>query len=258
MNILTEKEKNIIRYYEGDVSGTDPFWSDPKAYLTINSLFFPGIENETARTDESKKLNSAFFDDDERTLDVLQTLFECGQRLISEKEITSFRVERYLDYRQMKAAGKTIGFTSTSTGGFLKQYSDRRGIALLEIRIMPQTPIIDMAAVLDHYAKAQEREILLLPQCRLEMREKPVLPEYMDIIDMDGNPPLIMAEVKVSGLSLQRPDEEDSGEIDRQSLYRVYETLNAHQKPDEKDVREYIRYKKQLMLQLYDRINKRA
>ncbi|MBR0384980.1 MAG: hypothetical protein IJI05_00360, partial [Erysipelotrichaceae bacterium] len=186
-----EKEMSVIRYYEGDVSGTDPFWSDTKAYLTINSLFFPGIENEVARTDENKKLNPHFFDDDERVLDICATLFKCGYKLPSAEEQTVYRVERYKDYQQMKTAGATISFTSTSTAGFLKQYSDRRGIALLKITVMPGVPCIDMEKALDYYAKSQEHEILLLPGSELEIEEKPLREEWMDIIDMDGQPPLL-------------------------------------------------------------------
>ena len=47
---MTEEMLQAIRYYEGDVSGNDPFWGDPKAYCTINSLLFSGVENEIART----------------------------------------------------------------------------------------------------------------------------------------------------------------------------------------------------------------
>ena len=248
---LSEKEKEIIRYYEGDVSGTDPFWSDPKAYLTINSLFFPGIENEVARTDESKKLNPHFFDDDERTVDVCQTLFESGLKLSEDREIKVFRVERYRDYLQMKDRGSTVSFTSTSTAGFLKSYSDKRGIALLNITIEPNVPCINMAAVLDYYAKKEEQEILLLPGSIVEIKEKPVEEQYMDILDMDGNPPKVMADIKVKGISY--PDlKEDSYSFDRESLYRVYDRLNSHQRPDESDVEDYLVYKKYILKKIYD------
>ncbi|MBO4919619.1 MAG: hypothetical protein J5365_05625 [Erysipelotrichaceae bacterium] len=49
---MNEKQLKAIRYYEGDVSGDDPFWSDPKAYVTLNSLFFEGIEAERRRARE--------------------------------------------------------------------------------------------------------------------------------------------------------------------------------------------------------------
>ena len=252
---LSEKEKSIIRFYEGDVSGDDPFWSDPKAYLTINSLFFPGIENEIARTNEEKKLNAHFFDDDERTLDVIQTLFTSGLKFRDGKTRQVFRVERYRDYLQMKEKGKTISFTSTSATGFLKQYSDRRGIALLEITVMPHVPCIDMAAELDYYAKKSEQELLLLPGSTLDVKEKPVPEEYMDIIDMDGNPPMLMVEMKITGINEPVMANEEKT-FDRAALYRVYDALNSHLTLSLDDINDYIAYKKWLMRRLYERIKK--
>ena len=64
--MLNEKEIRALRFYIGDVSGSDPFFSDPKAYVVLNSLFFPDISSERARAAEGKLLNPAIIADTER------------------------------------------------------------------------------------------------------------------------------------------------------------------------------------------------
>lgn len=255
MTALTRHEKDMIRYYEGDVSGDDPFWCDPRAYLTINSMFFDGVKHEIYRTEEEKKLNPYFFDDDERALDVCATLMRAGRKLISEHERKCWRVERYSDYLPMRRNGRTVSFTSTSSAGFLEYYTDRRGIALMEFTVMPGVPCIDMAQVLDEYAKAEEHEILLLPGTELRIVERPVEERYKSIKDMDGRPSIIQAKVKAVGNSFFDEDSESCGkDFDREALKRVYSALNSHRLPEEDDVSEYMKYKKWFRHALHEAI----
>lgn len=243
---LTEKERNIIRFYEGDTQGDDPFYSDPKAYLTINSLFFEGVENELARTDEKKKLNPAFLDDDDRLLDVITTLYESGYHLKNPADRILYRVERYQDYLAMKERGATVSFTSTSTAGFLNAYSDKRGLALLVIHLKKGVPCIDMAEVLDYYKKAEESEVLLLPGTKVKVKEKELPKEYLGITDMDGKEPQVYAEIVIEGI---RPVEEKecvSEEFDREKAKEFYGYLNAHKKPTMESFEEYLHWKEQI------------
>ena len=55
MSELNGREKAALRYYIGDVSGNDEFWSDPKAYTVLNSLFFAGTATERSRAAEGKR-----------------------------------------------------------------------------------------------------------------------------------------------------------------------------------------------------------
>ena len=52
-------ELRALRWYEGDVTGNDPLWADSKAYVTLNAIFFDGIENEMIKAKENKHLNPA-------------------------------------------------------------------------------------------------------------------------------------------------------------------------------------------------------
>ena len=251
--MLNKKEEKMLRFYEGDVEGEDPFWSDPKAYLTINSLFFKGIENEVCRTDENKRLNPFFLEDPERLMDVCVTLFEIAQKNQAEKNVSAYRVERYNDYLAMKHAGKTISFTSTSTAEFLNDYRDKRGLALLRIEIEEGTPCIDMGALLSSYLKQNESEILLIPDTTVEIEELEVTEEYKKITDMDNAPPKVYALIKVRKGSDSREEvlfDKALYEQGAESGKRVYEALNQHDYPEEEDIQKYSLFKEMFVSEL--------
>ena len=63
---LRDAQLRAVKWYIGDVEGDDPFWGDPKAYVTLNSLFFPGTATEEARAAEGKPLNPEILRDEER------------------------------------------------------------------------------------------------------------------------------------------------------------------------------------------------
>jgi len=46
---MREEFLRAVRFYEGDVSGLDPFWGEKSAYQVLNALFFPGMNSEMAR-----------------------------------------------------------------------------------------------------------------------------------------------------------------------------------------------------------------
>ena len=232
-----------VRYYQGDVSGNDPFWGDPKAYCTLNSLFFPGITNEMARSAEGKRLNPAFLEDVDRLVgmcgDLLGAFCEAG----AMQEMLTFRVERLSDYLLCREMGRTISLTSTSKHGFLKEYRDKKGLALLRFRIPAGTPCIDMADMLEYYAKAQEAEVLLPPYLMLEYQELPLTDEERRITDADGNPPAVSCLVTVHGI---RAVSENGGMLTEEGAAagcRVYEALNRREIPDGNDVELYCSWK---------------
>ncbi|MDE6538828.1 MAG: hypothetical protein K2K66_01435, partial [Ruminococcus sp.] len=117
-----------MKYYIGDVSGNDGFWSEPKAYLVLNSLLYDGIETEISRTKEGKFLNPAVLDDVDRLLDFYDNMFSAFRKCHAESDMITYRVERYSDFLPIINKKYTVSFTSTSTGGFLDTYRDRKGI----------------------------------------------------------------------------------------------------------------------------------
>ena len=153
---LNNQEKIWLKYYTGDVYGSDSFWSEPKAYLVLNSLLYDGLETEISRAREGKFLNPSILDDVERLMDFYDNMLSAFRKCHSDRNIRTYRVERYSDFQPIKKINHTISFTSTSTGGFLDAYRDRKGIALIKFIIPENVSCINVAEVLDYYAKSEE------------------------------------------------------------------------------------------------------
>jgi hypothetical protein len=125
----------------------------------------------------------------------------------------------------------------------LKEYRDKKGLALLRFRIPAGTPCIDMADMLEYYAKAQEAEVLLPPYLMLEYQELPLTDEERRITDADGNPPAVSCLVTVHGI---RAVSENGGMLTEEGAAagcRVYEALNRREIPDGNDVELYCSWK---------------
>ncbi len=247
---LTEKQLLAMKYYEGDVHGKDPFWGDPKAYVTINSLFFDGIGTERRRAAEKKYLNPAVIEDPERLLDLCRELLSAFHAPDFCRPRNTYRVERYADYLEMKEQGCTVSFTSTSTGGFLHSYGDRIGIALIEVEIPAGMPCFPFAEMLqEEYKKTEEQEILLPPGLTLDIQEIELDEEDKQIRDAEGNPPLVKAHIRITGY-VQNSGSGDESEIrDTESIQagiRVYQALNAGTEPAAEDAEKYMLWKKNL------------
>ena len=242
---MTEKQLRAIRFYIGDVSGSDPFWGDPKAYLVLNSLLYSGISTELSRAAEGKRLNPHILDDTGRLLNVYAELFSAFRQCAAVHEQTTFRVERWSDFLLNREAGRTLSFTSTSTAGFLPDYRDRKGIALLKFRIKKGTPCLDMAKVLPEYAKSQEAEILLPPGMELSFREVEMSPEERLITDSEGAPPVGCFEVDCGEVFLPQLSEKALPQEGADAGKRLYSAICSGAAPDEADAESYIGWKEQ-------------
>jgi len=249
---LNEKQLKAIRYYEGDVKGEDPFWGDPKAYVTLNSLFYDGIDTETRRAMEGKRLNPAILEDTDRLYELLKDLLDVFDLCQQKEDILSYRVERYSDYLEMKKEGRTISFTSTSSDGFLKAYGDRIGIALMEFHIAKGFPCICFSEVLEQdYLKADEKEILLPPNLKLNFAEVPLSEDEKEIRDANGDLPILKCIATVEGICTSAEETAVVQEEGRQAGIRVYQALNHNRKPEKEDVLLYAEWKKTFRNRLF-------
>ena len=235
MTNLNDHEKNALQYYIGDVSGTDPFWSDPKAYVVLNTLFFNGTETEQARAAEGKFLNPAILKDEHRLTDLLSALFSAFHKCSTDKELHTFRVERWSDYLPCRSSGRTISFMSTSTAGFLSNYRDRLGIALMKFTLHPGTPCIDIANALDFYAKPDEAEILLPPFLELKIAEIRVSESEKTILDSEGKTPRSSCMVTAGQIKSCCVPETELPYGGTEAGQRVFRALNEGMVPSSED-----------------------
>lgn len=247
---MTEKEKNALRFYIGDVSGSDGFYGDPKAYVTLNSLFFPGISAEKDRAAEGKRLNPEIAADVPRLLDFFAGLFSAFGKCTAGAAVTH-RVERFSDYCYMAASGATISLTSTSKAGFLGSYRDRIGISLMDFFLAEGSPAIDAGRELGFYAKPEEAEILLPPFMRLDIKELTMTEKELYLTDSQGKPPGIYCKAKYTGEMAEYSEESCSPLEDSSTAVDVLKKLSSGCVPEEDETREYSAWKVRLKRELH-------
>lgn len=248
--IMTGKEKNALKFYIGDVSGNDSFYGEGKAYVVLNSLFFPDIYSEKLRAAEGKYLNPAIIEDIPRLLDFFVNLFSLFRKAYLRNPCTTYRVERMADFELCRSSGRTISMTSTSMSGFLDSYRDRRGIALMKFRLKEGGKCVNVAEILDYYAKPEESEILIPPFMSMNIQEKRLSDEERGIIDCDGKSPLISVDVTLGGIC-GNIGESNVNISDCKAGIRVLNALNEGVIPDSEDVSEYSEWKKSLQNKLF-------
>ena len=245
MNALTDAQRRAVRYYIGDVEGDAPFWSNGKAYVVLNSLFFPGIETERARAAEGKRLDPEILADEARLIGLLRDLMSAFRPSGIAREVC--RVERHRDFLQMETAGRTVSFTSTCQSGFLPQYGDRVGVVLMRFMLTAETPCIPMADVLPHYAKADEDEILLPPFLPLTFRDDPPSPAELAITDANGDPPVRCVIAEPGTMPRLQSDPLPLPKDGAAAGRRVFAALTAGETPDDADVLAYTSWKTALL-----------
>lgn len=242
---LNNREKLWLKYYIGDVSGVDTFWSEPKAYLVLNSLLYDGIETEISRTREGKFLNPAILDDVDRLLDFYDNMFSAFGKCHAEDDIITYRVERYSDFLPIRKINRTISFTSTSTGGFLDAYRDRKGITLIKFSIPENVSCINVAEALDFYAKSDEKEVLLPPFMKLDLTEITLTEKELSITDSDGKNPKNSYKAVCSPMNIKERTENISRDGAKAGR-RIYNALNNGIIPTENDIETYTQWKRNL------------
>lgn len=243
---LTESEKKALRFYIGDVSDSESFYGDPKAYVVINSLFFPDISTETARASEGKYLNPEIIADIPRLLNFFDSLFSVFKKSQLTEDMTTYRVERMADYKLCRERLQTVSLTSTSTAGFLREYQDRIGIALMRFNIPKGSHCIDVAKTLSYYAKPEEAEILLPPFMNITIKENCLTDSEMLILDSDGKPPQISCTADTADISRYKYDVPDADFEGARAGQRIYKALNEKNIPEKEDIEIYSQWKKDL------------
>ncbi|MDE7364368.1 MAG: ADP-ribosyltransferase [Ruminococcus sp.] len=246
VNILTEAEKKALRFYIGDVSGNDSFYGNPKAYVVVNSLFFPDISTETARANEGKFLNPEIIADVPRLISFFDSLFSVFRKSTVTEDMTTYRVERMVDYQLCRERLQTISMTSTSTAGFLHKYQDRKGIALMRFNIPKGAHCIDVAETLSYYAKPDEAEILLPPFMNITIKENHLTDSEMLILDSDGNQPCISCTAETADISQYKYDIPAIDYEGAKAGQRIYKALNEKNIPEKEDIEIYSQWKKDL------------
>lgn len=250
MSMLTTIQENALRCYIGDVSGDKPFFTDEKAYVTLNSLFFPEICSESARASEGKLLNADIISDIPRLIDFFEALFSVFGKSCIREYTNTYRVERTSDFELCRQFGRTVSMTSSSLGGFLDFYRDRCGITLMKFHIPQGVHCINVSEMLGFYAKPEEAEVLIPPFMGLEISETALSDREKNITDCNGAPPDLSVIANVCGLA-DYSEAYDIEIVKCPAGARVYNLLNSGKVPSDSDICEYSEWKKALQKKLY-------
>lgn len=237
-------QKKAYRYYIGETNCTDPFFSDAKAYVTLNSLLFEGITTECARIRENRKLNPVFLQEIDRTVCLLKSLnglFYSGMQ--GKDDRTVWRVERLQDYEVMKRTGILQSFISASKNGFLNAYTDKIDLVLMIFHLQKDDPYIDAAEELFPYPKPEEAEITLPPYVRAAFYERKLSAEEKKIRDRNGNSPAAVCDVYLKGETEVFDRPEIISEKDILKSVSLYESLNLGKEIAQDDLQSYLRIK---------------
>ncbi|NLH63387.1 MAG: hypothetical protein GX478_04240 [Erysipelotrichaceae bacterium] len=259
MNELTQKEMHALRYYEGIpdcLDKGDPFWSDQKAYVTFNSLFFDGIETETARSQENRKLNPAIALERDKALALTASLLSCCQKY-EHGAIRCSRVERLIDYQKFRTAGMFTSFISTSRNGYLRSYQDKHDLVLMDIEIAAKAPCCDLIAMMPRNEKSAEGEVLIAPYTEIEVHEGPVPQDLQKIVDGNGRSPAVYCHVKVGSYSHRDGTAaEKISSAQKEAVRNLYHALNMHAVPKEEDIALYLSSKKSFQTDVFSLLQK--
>lgn len=246
MSRLSKNQINALRYYVGEPDVYPGLPHDPKAYNTLNALFFPGIESEMARAKEGRFLNSEFFQCPKALLRFFYDMVEAmriGGR--NEPEKTVYRVDRESDAMNMIARRQTISFTSTSKTGFLKEYTDKDRLVLLEFHLPQNIPHADMEKLLPVYKKPGESEILLPPWLCITSFKRDLTNQEFSIRDKNGKPP-----VRAYIICAERTCHFAATAYPFRCLLNnsIYESLMNGIEPEKEDVERYLAWKHAMMM----------
>ena len=256
--MYTQEQLRCLMYYEGDVEKedpTDPFWSDSKAYVTLNALLFEGIETEMARSKEGRYLNPAIATNPKRFVTVVENIFSLMRR--AEKDIFVRRVERKVDLHVFEKTGKAQSFLSCSYAGFLDTYTDKEDVVLMDITVHSGCYCVDLAQVLPNYLKGEEQELLIGPYQKMEIKEFCVPNCYTHIRDCHGHSPYAYVKADIYPEFLWKTLSKDISLPNcPKHLEKVYRCLNEHQFCPDFFVDSYLVYKEQLQNYIIERMKK--
>lgn len=241
-------ETDDLKFYSGDVRNEDPedeIYSDPKAYVTLNALLFPGVLTEKARVKEGRKLNPAFLKDIGKTVSIIQNISSTMKPL--QNDVTVYRVERLADYEVFRTLSYMPSFISCSDNGFLSSYTDKYDLVFMEVHVHEGTMCVHLEDMLEDYMKRDEHELLLAPYCVVECTEVPVPEKYRDIRDGRGNPVRVYVHVDVyPAVPLQIETGETADEETVNACVHLYECLNTGKPCCDSDVMAYMKFKRVL------------
>lgn len=277
---ITEAEKRSIMFYQGSVGNIvvdkeskhlKDFFEIQNAYEVLNTLLFPGIENEKNRVKEGRFLNTKLLEYMSEVLRVYEELYSamCKYTFFIEKKksLYTYRKDRANSWDYLKD-GNTYSFLSTSLkrGLTADTFIKKEGILLLEMECLGTIEHLDVNDVLgEDNIYAEENEVLFAPFLYFEENELELTEAERKLLDVNNEPPRKKYRLNLKGSlirTLERYEYEvilrETEQIREKILKRssvenaknVLQKLQKEEKIDEIMEQKYILWKKDVQLYL--------
>lgn len=234
---ITQLEKNSLLYYQGAIdrirldascSHLADFYQIPDAYEVINTLLFPGIENEKARIMEERILHEELLDHMPELLQVYCNIYSamCKYTLGQNggDKLHTWRKDRIHTLGFLKSGCNPCFLSASFTEEISPYYHKKAGILLLEIEAPACVEHLDMNKALgDSSAYPEEEEILFAPFLHFEIEELKLNEKEKDFQDINGEAPKGKYLLHISGSTIEPGTMEDAGYKGR--LQRLYDEI---------------------------------
>lgn len=221
----TYEEKRALKIYEGASEDKGVLALDSDAYKTINSMFFPDIDNEVARIfEDGSYLNDNAIRKAEEllacTLNMYLTMYKYGQKM--NKSAHVLRIDRAASFPVMEERGETVSNFSTSLQDEFNESFKKAHMVLVEAEIEPGAVCVDFEDVLkSDYRFSKEREILVAPFSPVTIEDIELTESDMKIRDRAGKPPERKVKMIVKASEKAKPlsDEEKA---EKEEMYKIF------------------------------------
>lgn len=272
---ISQQEKNSVLFYQGSVEKIkldaskrylSGFYNVPNAYEVMNSLLFPGIENEAVRiTNEKRVFFPLLAEHISELLQVYCDIYSamCKYTYGSVRQgYYLYRKDRILSLKYLKH-GRISSFFSASLYDRLdKSFCKKEGILLLEIEAPGCIEHLNVNEVLAEDSKyPEEKEILFPPFLYLDLEKMKLKEEEKQLTDINGEMPKAKYKIRIKGSLVQcdsgRSFEHDAElaekwkeEIQRCEYVRnainVWAKLHENKTPDKMELQMYFEWKKKI------------
>ena len=193
---FSEKEKNALMIYEGASPGGCAAGIDSNSYKTLNTVMFPGIENELTRVfDDHQMLNPTVIFQTKEMLDYYHNLHSTMYKFSYQQDKPQLvrRVDRTQSFDEITQKKELVSSFSTTLNYFPTEFS-KKHITLVEAQVMPGAMCVDFEKVLgDEYQHYMEREVLIAMGSHVEIEQvvpRDELNEYEKSVKaIDGSNP---------------------------------------------------------------------